>query len=66
LSVGQILNLADTKVNDSLGTDQCKGWSAVRTCDLAWNMERIFPKHKGNVEFWFGVACGQTLKDRGV
>lgn len=43
-------------------SDNTKGWFAVRTCPLEYNRAKIFPKYKGNLEFWLGAACGMQLQ----
>lgn len=43
-----------------------QGFSAVRTCDLAFNQRVNFPKHRGDLSFWLGVAYGQWLHENGV
>lgn len=39
-------------------SDYTLGWFAARTCSLGHNKGVNFPKNKGNVDFWLGVADG--------
>ena len=51
----------ETNLDKSLGSDHSKGWFAFRTCSHAFNLERNYPAHRGNVAFWQGVASGYLL-----
>ena len=49
-----------------LNSDNCQGWFAARTNDVQFNKVNVFPKMRGNVDFWLGVARGMQLKMEGV
>ena len=49
-----------------LASDYTGGWFAGRTCSLQHNLERNFPRYKGNLDFWIGVAEGIISKDKGI
>lgn len=51
---------ARARIND----DFYSGWSAVRTCERAFNLEHNFPNNKGNLAFWFGVMRGAELTEQ--
>jgi len=46
----------------SLSSDYTSGWFAGRTCTVEFNQKVNFPKHKGNKDFWIGVAEGLMLQ----
>lgn len=54
----QNLLYAEAPKNPSLTSDYCLGWFAGRTCSTEHNKAVNFPKYKGNVDFWIGVAEG--------
>lgn len=45
-----------------LSSDNSSGWFAARTNDVEFNKLNIFPKMRGNLDFWLGVARGMQLK----
>jgi hypothetical protein len=52
----QLLTFIPTRTH--LGSDHCSGWFAARTTDTEFNLKTNFPRYKGNLEFWLGVADG--------
>lgn len=42
------------------------GWFAARTCSLEFNLKNNFPKNKGKLSFWMGVAKGIESKLKGI
>jgi hypothetical protein len=34
------------------------GFSAVRTCNTEWRVNRLAPQHRGDVGYWAGVIRG--------
>ena len=43
-----------------------QGWFAGRTCSTQFNKDVNFPNHKGDVQFWHGVADGLVVRMREV
>ncbi len=41
-----------------LTSDYTGGWFAGRTSSLEHNRTKVFPKYKGNLDFWLGIADG--------
>ena len=41
-----------------LSSDHSYGWAAGRTCSVEFNLKTNFPKRRGNIDFWLGVAEG--------
>jgi hypothetical protein len=50
--------------NVNLGSDYSAGWFAGRTCSLQYNLTVNFPKRKGNLEYWLGVAMGLIMESK--
>jgi len=47
-----------------LGSDYSLGCCAGTTCSVQFNLETNFPKRKGNLDFWLGVAEGIILDSK--
>lgn len=41
------------------------GWFGVRTCSPEYFREHLTAKHRGNLQFWFGVAAGLNCAELG-
>lgn len=59
-------DLSEGALNRSLGSDFVDGWFAIRTCETDHLETVVYPKRRGNLEFWFGVCAGQRLRDEGI
>lgn len=59
--VSAILNHKPT--NTYLGSVFSNGWFAGRTCSIEHNKSVNFPKYRGNIDFWIGVAEGIIEKN---
>lgn len=64
LTVEQILYSSAT--DTSLASKYTGGWFAARTCGLEHNRAKVFPQHKGDLDFWIGAADGMIQKANGV
>ena len=42
------------------------GWFAVRTCPLDYVRKTLIPRHRGNLQFVFGMLAGENLKEQGI
>lgn len=67
-TIHQISDETNCSVNDLLygspnksSQNYTSGWFAGRTCSLEHNQMINFPKHKGDLNFWLGVADGLIL-----
>lgn len=49
---------AQTLLHGKAARPNLDGFSAIRTCDKAWRVERLAPKHKGDWPYWEGVIRG--------
>jgi hypothetical protein len=59
LSVSEILKLSTNEHQIGLTSDQSKGFSSVLTNSLEFNRNNLFPKFKGNINYWFGACRAQ-------
>lgn len=66
LTTEEILSLPtrENEVKGSLTSDYSSGWCAVRTCNLTFRKEVIYPKYRGNINFWAGVVRGLYLQQK--
>ena len=48
-----------------VGSDHNKGWFAGRNSTVGHNRTVNFPKYKGNLDFWLGVAEGLIQQEAG-
>jgi len=61
-TVHQLAELTGLTVADILYNDQAfqlsGGFSAVRTCELRFRVDKLAPKHQGGRAFWASVIIG--------
>lgn len=61
LTVAAILYEDALDHDRSLASRYSMGWSAIRTCDLAWRRNTLAPKWQGVAAYWHGVMAGYWL-----
>lgn len=52
--------------NAPLNCELSHGWFAGRTCTPEHNKVNVFPKYKGNVDFWHGLIRGLLAQRDGI